>query len=398
MINPTTYEGYGTRLRLSAEILTLAIGGTLAYVWRRVINDPDAVHDMEEGFLNKVREGIDSWNSSWRKWITEDLAKAYRSGITHTEKELEQLVKAHNVKARDPVKDISEATILRKQSSMKYEPPKKAREILKKYPKHLTFYEVFAAAAYEGLEGTNVQVLRSSRDLYRDISITAGESSFKDTDTFTRREMAQRQLNDYAQRGIHAVTYRDGRRMPLDSYAEMVGRTTSGHAAIQASLNRYEEYGYDLVRVSSHFRACPLCTPWEGKVLSQSGESEKYPALDEAIDDGLFHPNCAHDINPYFPGVSPEQEIRVDPDERELIDEHGYSNAQQIAYDAQERQRAIERHIRDWKRKESVALTKDDKEACKAKIREWQREQRKHLKANPFLRRKYEREQVKRAY
>ena len=82
---------------------------------------------------------------------------------------------------------------------------------------------------------------------------------------------------------------------------------------------------------------------------------------------------------------------------QELIDEMGYDEAQKYTYNAQLRQRAIERNIRSWKRRSSVALDNDTKESANKKVREWQKKQRDHLEENKYLRRKYEREQIKKA-
>jgi len=117
--------------------------------------------------------------------------------------------------------------------------------------------------------------------------------------------------------------------------------------------------------------------------------------LQEAIAAGLFHPNCAHDLNPYFPDLSPDRlPPRVDPAEQKLIDQHGYKKAQEIAYKAQQQQRYIERQIRNWKMKEVTALDPAEQIKAHKKVLEWQRAQREHLKQNPFLPRKYEREGV----
>jgi hypothetical protein len=237
--------------------------------------------------------------------------------------------------------------------------------------------------------------MRAANDLFRDVAVQAGEQRFKESDIFTRRQLSQDMLNDFAQRGVQSITYKNGKKVSIEAYSEMVGRTMSGHAAVQASLNRYEEYGYDLVRVSSHFRACPLCVPWEGQILSQSGLDYNYSSLDDAIASGLFHPNCAHDITAYFPGLSPDQELRVDPEEQKLINQHGYKKAQEIAYKAQQQQRYIERNIRNWKMKEITALDDAAKAKAHRKVLEWRKAQRNHLAKNPFLPRKYEREAVK---
>jgi hypothetical protein len=267
----------------------------------------------------------------------------------------------------------------------------------KDYAKHITFYNTFKSAAYSSLERTSVQIIRAAQDLHRDVAVMAGEKLYKEADVYTRRRLSQSMLDDYAKRGLQSITYTDGRRVSLDVYAETVGRTMTAHTSLQASLNRYEEYGDDLVRVSSHFRACDLCVPWEGRVLSQSG-SGKYPSLDDAVSAGLFHVNCLHSLSPFYPGVSPKQLISVDPNERALIEEHGYSKAQEITYNAQQKQRYIERNIREWKRRETVALDTVAQNSAHRKVLDWQSAQRGHISENPFLKRDYVREQIKKAH
>ncbi|MFF1381719.1 phage minor capsid protein [Streptomyces sp. NPDC058308] len=62
-------------------------------------------------------------------------------------------------------------------------------------------------------------------------------------------------------------------------------------------------------------------------------------------------------------------------------------------YEAGQRQRAIERNIRKWKRREAVATTPAEKRATRAKVRAWQGAMRHHLGAHPDLRRLRRREQ-----
>jgi hypothetical protein len=65
-------------------------------------------------------------------------------------------------------------------------------------------------------------------------------------------------------------------------------------AHLQGTLNRLSEHGHDLVKISTHSRACPLCVPWQGRILSITGKTDGYPTLEEAKAQGLFHPNCRH--------------------------------------------------------------------------------------------------------
>ena len=105
---------------------------------------------------------------------------------------------------------------------------------------------------------------------------------------------------------------------------------------------------------------------------------------------GFVVHNCAHGLTAYFPELSPDQEVRMDPAEQELVNQHGYKKAQELAYRAQEQQRYIERQIRNWKMRGITAL--DDAEAKKAynKVLHWQTAMRTHIKDNSFLRRHYE--------
>ena len=391
-IGPKTYETAGQPLGLAAHQLTVQTGEALTELHQQVIRDPDSINRAMRAYDVKVNKALTEWNRQWRDWADQDLATAYLRGYRHTEEELRRLGIA---RAADGT--ISERSPLAGRGYDLLPPreiPSSLRQRFSAAPNHLTFFNVFRRAAYHNLEGTHLQVVRATKDLYRDVAVQAGSKMFREADIFARRKFSQSMLDDFARRGIQSVTYRNGRKVSIEAYSEMVGRTMSGHASVQASLNRYEEYGYDLLQVSSHFRACPLCVPWEGRILSASGNNPNYPSLDEAIGGGLYHPNCAHDIGPYHPGLSPAQEVRVSPEEQRLIDRHGYRPAQEIAYKAQQQQRHIERQIRHWKRREATSLDSATKAKSRRKVLDWQKAQRAHLKKNPFLPRDYKRERV----
>jgi hypothetical protein len=119
-------------------------------------------------------------------------------------------------------------------------------------------------------------------------------------------------------------------------------------------------------------------------------------AEDESyIAKGFVVHNCAHDVSPYIPGLSPDLEVRVSKEEQALIDQYGYKKAQEIAYKAQVQQRYIERQIRSWKKRELTSLDDVAKAKAHRKVLDWQKLQREHLQLNPFLPRKYDREAVK---
>jgi len=88
----------------------------------------------------------------------------------------------------------------------------------------------------------------------------------------TRLQAAQHVLDRLVSNGI--TGYRDaaGRNWSLTSYVEMAVRTGAGQAAVQGHVDALQSAGVDLVKVSDSPRECPKCRPWEGKVLSLSGQ------------------------------------------------------------------------------------------------------------------------------
>lgn len=63
-------------------------------------------------------------------------------------------------------------------------------------------------------------------------------------------------------------------------------------------------------------------------------------------------------------------------------------------YQAEQRQRAIERNVRKFKRRKAAAITKEEREHAQKYISKWQKEARTHIDKNSFLRRKYSREAI----
>ena len=63
-------------------------------------------------------------------------------------------------------------------------------------------------------------------------------------------------------------------------------------------------------------------------------------------------------------------------------------------YEAEQRQRYIERQIRKYKRLAEGSIDEENRKKYNAKVREWQKIMRDFLEENPQLRRSYRREKV----
>ncbi|HHT50785.1 MAG TPA: hypothetical protein GXZ78_04840 [Eubacteriaceae bacterium] len=92
-------------------------------------------------------------------------------------------------------------------------------------------------------------------------------------------------------------------------------------------------------------------------------------------------PNCRHNLSTYFPGITTLPKV---PNPKEALKN----------YEQEQKQRALERAIRNQKRVVEGTIDKENLKTEKGKLRQIQANMRKHLGDNPQLRRAYRREKV----
>lgn len=114
----------------------------------------------------------------------------------------------------------------------------------------------------------------------------------------TRKKIKDNVVEALKKNGVSALVDRGGNTWELSRYGSMLARTKMTQAHNSGAINRMAESGYDLVQVSDHFGECELCRPWEGQILSVTGQTKGYDSLGKAEAAGLFHPNCRHTITP----------------------------------------------------------------------------------------------------
>lgn len=189
-----------------------------------------------------------------------------------------------------------------------------------------------------------------------------------------------------ARRGVSVVDYKSGAWAQADVAMRRHIRTQVAQAGSRNTLDLMEETGHDLVQTSSHGGARPSHAKWQGRVFSLSGKSKKYPPFSRTgygAVDGLCGANCKHDFGIYVEG----QPLRYerDPD--------GGDEKREERYQAEQKQREIERGIRATKR-EAVALKAAGLDDTKERVRlgKLQKRQREHIAAHPYLSRDYSRE------
>src|SRR5690606_19076635 len=122
----------------------------------------------------------------------------------------------------------------------------------------------------------------------------------------------------------------------------------------------------------SHDNCSPMCLPYQGTVMiddvytsltkekaQELSKETGYVLLSEAMKNYAFHPNCRHTLSTFFPGISSVPKT--------IADEKAVER-----YDAEQKQRYMERQIRKYKRMQAGSLDKVNELRYKKKIAEWQ--------------------------
>ena len=208
-------------------------------------------------------------------------------------------------------------------------------------------------------------VLRHANDQYRKVIFQSQVAASSGALTYEKAvDMA---TSDFLKKGINCITYSNGAVHNIASYADMAVRTASKRAYLMGEGQKRQEWGISTVILNKRFNACPLCMPFEGKVLIDdvwSGGSAKdgpYPLMSSAMAAGLYHPNCKDKHSTYFEGISPKPESRFYEEkpvikERQLI-ENKLNHAK--------------RQAKSYNRLAKNSLDTDNQETYRARAAEW---------------------------
>jgi len=158
---------------------------------------------------------------------------------------------------------------------------------------HQQAAQVLADNAFNRLDSVNQVVGRNVDDIIRSVSLEAAKGSvigYK-----TTRQAAKQIRQNLADKGITGFTDKSGRAWDMGRYTKMLANETTKTAFRQGTINRLEEHGHDLVRISSHAGSCPKCAPYQDRTFSLTGQDKEFPPLSSAT--GLFHVGCKHVIS-----------------------------------------------------------------------------------------------------
>lgn len=199
----------------------------------------------------------------------------------------------------------------------------------------------------------------------------------------------------WAKKGFYGFTDSQGKHWKADTYARQVIKSTAWRVYREVRMAPAEELGIDTFYYHKKATAREMCAPLQHQIVTtgvaRTEKGERILALSDygyGYAGGCQGINCTHEMTPYIPGANYKPDL---PDElRDLTPEQAIENA-----NAQAKQRALERSIRQSKEFLHVAEKLGDQELIdkyKSKVRIQQGAMRDYLKQHPFLHRDYARE------
>lgn len=229
------------------------------------------------------------------------------------------------------------------------------------------------------LDDVKRRITRLPDDVYKVISpaAAAGQALGRG---YTPAQAQAYAWRNYVKQGITGFTDKAGRNWSLSAYVEMSVRTATMRAYNDAHLQVMQAAGIHLFTVSDDGHPCPLCFPWQNRIISD-GTVPGYPTIEEATAAGLFHPNCKHILTAVILGVTvlPKPRMWTPEDAR--------------AYQLTQKQRRLELEIRKAKKSLEYAIARSAQDDARADIRRAQANLRAFIHDTGFLRQS-RREQV----
>lgn len=252
-----------------------------------------------------------------------------------------------------------------------------------------------AAGVWAILERHNLQMEQAAADAF--VKASAEAVTQVNAGTMTADQALHRAVRKLERDGISIIQYQNARTGAV-TVANKVDVAVRRHVRTQIAQDgarltelRMDQAGVEFVEVSSHTGARPSHQEWEGRVYSRNGRKVIGGVVYEDfrtachwgdVADGIYGANCRHSHGPYVPGM---------PRTYEPSPKHPSGLSNDEVYELNQKQRAMERRIRETKRELRGAelLYKDDPSPanvaavneCKERLRRRQAKLREHIDA-----------------
>lgn len=315
--------------------------------------------EILDNIAELIKEGKPLMEKDMATWQTEQLQKlgaltqsniiaiAKRSGkaIDEISKMLEQVgYTAMNETDKNLAEIVRQGLLI--------EPPDKTRQ-----DTLLRVLSAFDQQLKNKLANANKTMLQGANQAYTDVinktmaKYTAGLKNPYQAISEVVHEWSKGSSNGI---NIPALIDSKGRQWSTEAYLLQVARSTNNDVITNIQFGRMDDYGVDLMLISSHLGARPLCYPYQGKIYSRSGNSKKYPPFSSTSygeKAGLFGINCGHYPIPYVEGMNTNNMPKYGKEENDK------------EYKEKQKQRYLEREVRKAKKELKLMEAIGDKES-----------------------------------
>ena len=337
-------------------------------------------------YIQEGQKPTGSWDYQAKKLaemgqVTRETEQIIINMLSGYDAELQKLLEASIVDGlkgvEKPLRQAAERGLLLGQGFL---PPEVA-------PSQMQAFKAYYRQSADKLNLVNTVMLDSTRQAYQATvsDIVTRMSATQDilnvatgevvTGVSSMNQAVRHGVMKMVENGITGFIDHGGHHWSPEAYVTMDVRTTMANTARAAVWERQEQYGNDLYQVSHHDGARPLCYPWQGKVISRDDFSREveddegntvhvYAQSETSYGEaaGLFGINCGHYPIPFIPGFS-----RIRPSEQ-----NEEENAKE--YEESQKQRALERKVREEKRDLAVlkaqGASEDEIKAQRDKVRQ----------------------------
>ena len=351
---------------------------TDASQWQMMILD-------ELGSLKKsINKALVKYNAQAQK----ELKRLFEEAVQKSaQKDLAQYNKAH---LSDNQKQILEATVM-KLSDGKIAKGAATTDIINNQFK----------ADYEGLVRLTQTIASNAESRF----VEECNSAYMKvaSGAFDYDSAIKQSVNSLAKNDRTSVNYnykKETRSLSIEAAVRMNVMTGINQTCAEITERNCEDLGVELVEVDAHEGARPEHAAWQGKVYVRGKAREVdgvfYDSFEEVCKPGtatgICGINCRHSYYPYFPGMEKHYDGK-DLKEMNKKDVE-YNGKKMTKYEARQKQRAIERKIRQWKRTADIQRAGGvDDTSARVKLGEWQKIAQ-DFTDKTGLKRDYEREYI----
>lgn len=369
IVNIAKHLGSGTAIRTAAwETAKMAELGKLSAENAKIIND------ATKGIPDEIRRALD---------------EASREALSTLEKAIEEAIREGRIE-RAPVDTVQD--MLQELAQQAVEQANLVNTVMLESSRS-AYLQAIQSTVTWAEEAMTAQQLEAAQSILNTATAAVAIG------TETRREALRKAISQMADNGIYGFVDRAGRHWSPEAYINMDIRTTVHNAAIQSIRNRQQDYNSDIFQISTHPGARPLCYPYQGKFYTWGsqggtftdggGNRHSYKPISSTSYGqaaGIFGINCGHYPIPQIAGVTIPQDK---PEQKKAENDKEYQESQQ--------QRALERGIREAKRKQaalSAAGLDDAAKEMERLVKDKQADMRAFIQETGRTRR-YDREQIK---